>query len=194
MYILLRLKAPLQSWGDNSKAETSGRLRATNTKPTQSAITGLICACMGINRDRNNIEYDKIVNGVKIISIMQKRNYKILSDYHTMGGGYDCSGYDENMVPRTAEGKIPVSSGWNKKLPSRAKLSTREYLQDADFTVVLKTTQVEVDKLVEKLKNPVWVPYFGRACCIPSERIYVGVFDNIEEADNKASLIIKTPY
>lgn len=45
--LLLRLAAPLQSWGIDSKFET----RRTNREPTKSGVTGLLAAALGLRRD-----------------------------------------------------------------------------------------------------------------------------------------------
>lgn len=45
--LLLRLAAPLQSWGVDSKYET----RNTNREPTKSGVIGLLAAALGVRRD-----------------------------------------------------------------------------------------------------------------------------------------------
>ena len=50
--LLLRLAAPLQSWGMDSKFET----RKTNREPTKSGIVGLLAAALGIRRDDRTLD------------------------------------------------------------------------------------------------------------------------------------------
>ena len=45
--LLLRLAAPLQSWGIDSKFD----IRRTGREPNKSGVIGLICAALGIKRD-----------------------------------------------------------------------------------------------------------------------------------------------
>ena len=45
--LLLRLAAPLQSWGLESKFDT----RQTGREPTKSGIVGLLACALGIARD-----------------------------------------------------------------------------------------------------------------------------------------------
>ena len=45
--LLLRLAAPLQAWGADSKFET----RKTNREPTKSGVIGLLAAALGLRRD-----------------------------------------------------------------------------------------------------------------------------------------------
>ena len=45
--LLLRLAAPLQSWGADSKFE----VRKTNREPTKSGVLGLLAAALGYRRE-----------------------------------------------------------------------------------------------------------------------------------------------
>ena len=45
--LLLRLAAPLQAWGADSKFET----RKTAREPTKSGVIGLLAAALGLRRD-----------------------------------------------------------------------------------------------------------------------------------------------
>ena len=45
--LLLRLAAPLQAWGADSKFET----RKTGREPTKSGVIGLLAAALGLRRD-----------------------------------------------------------------------------------------------------------------------------------------------
>jgi len=47
--LLLKLAAPMQSWGLASKFDT----RDTAREPTKSGVIGLLAAALGINRDNN---------------------------------------------------------------------------------------------------------------------------------------------
>ena len=45
--LLLRLAAPLQAWGVDSKFE----IRKTNREPTKSGVLGLLAAALGLRRE-----------------------------------------------------------------------------------------------------------------------------------------------
>ena len=45
--MLLRLAAPLQAWGVDSKFE----IRKTNREPTKSGVLGLLAAALGLRRE-----------------------------------------------------------------------------------------------------------------------------------------------
>ena len=50
--LLLRLKAPMQSWGVSSRFS----IRDTGKEPSKSGVIGLFCAALGISRDEANME------------------------------------------------------------------------------------------------------------------------------------------
>lgn len=73
--LLLRLAAPLQSWGADSKFET----RRTNREPTKSGVIGMLAAAVGLRRDRTaELEtLNKLRFGVRI-----DREGELLVDFH----------------------------------------------------------------------------------------------------------------
>ena len=74
--LLLRLAAPLQSWGADSKFET----RKTNREPTKSGVIGLLAAALGLRRDDTQAleELAKLKFGVRV-----EREGRLLVDFHT---------------------------------------------------------------------------------------------------------------
>jgi CRISPR system Cascade subunit CasD len=74
--LLLRLAAPLQSWGADSKFET----RKTSREPTKSGVTGLLAAAIGLRRDQTSeLEVlSKLRFGVRV-----EREGQLLVDFHT---------------------------------------------------------------------------------------------------------------
>lgn len=73
--LLLRLAAPLQAWGTESKFET----RRTGREPSKSGVIGLVAAALGRKR---NEPIDDLVNlryGVRV-----DKEGKLLHDYHTV--------------------------------------------------------------------------------------------------------------
>ncbi|MCL2036029.1 MAG: type I-E CRISPR-associated protein Cas5/CasD [Oscillospiraceae bacterium] len=79
--LLLRLAAPLQSWGFDSKFER----RMTASAPTKSGIVGLIAAALGRRRDEAIDDLARLRFGVRLDQPGQ-----IICDYHTANyGGKD---------------------------------------------------------------------------------------------------------
>jgi len=72
--LLLRLAAPLQAWGVDSKFER----RATARVPTKSGVVGLIAAALGRRRDENIGDLQGLRFGVRV-----DREGMLLRDYHT---------------------------------------------------------------------------------------------------------------
>ena len=55
--LLLRLAAPLQAWGADSKFET----RKTGREPTKSGVVGLLAAALGLRRVGSSSTRDKYI-------------------------------------------------------------------------------------------------------------------------------------
>ncbi len=72
--LLLRLAAPLQSWGMASKFDT----RDTAREPTKSGVIGLLAAALGRKRTEGLDDLIKLRFGVRI-----DQAGKLLSDFHT---------------------------------------------------------------------------------------------------------------
>lgn len=59
--LLLRLAAPLQSWGSNSKFE----IRTTEKMPTKSGVVGMLAAALGLRRDADLSKLNVLKFGVR---------------------------------------------------------------------------------------------------------------------------------
>ena len=73
--LLLRLAAPLQAWGSDSKFET----RKTNREPTKSGVIGLLAAALGLRRDER--EALTRLTGLRF-GVRVEREGQLLVDYH----------------------------------------------------------------------------------------------------------------
>ena len=72
--LLLRLAAPLQSWGIDSRFDT----RRTERLPSKSGVIGLIAAALGLRRDADLSELCALRFGVRV-----DRDGELLRDFHT---------------------------------------------------------------------------------------------------------------
>lgn len=72
--LLLRLAAPLQSWGINAKFDRRGTL----PMPTKSGVIGMVAAAMGRRRNEPIDDLNRLIFGVRI-----DRYGQLLRDYHT---------------------------------------------------------------------------------------------------------------
>lgn len=74
--LLLRLAAPLQSWGDSAKFE----VRGTGREPTKSGVIGLCAAALGISRE--DADALRPLNALRF-GIRAEREGTLLRDFHT---------------------------------------------------------------------------------------------------------------
>lgn len=73
--LLLRLAAPLQAWGTDSKFET----RRTNQEPSKSGVIGMLAAALGLPRDADLSALAALRFGVRV-----DRAGDLLHDFHTV--------------------------------------------------------------------------------------------------------------
>ena len=71
--LLLRLAAPLQSWGSNSKFET----RTTEKMPTKSGVVGMLAAALGWSRNADITKLATLKYGVRA-----DREGENVTDFH----------------------------------------------------------------------------------------------------------------
>jgi len=72
--LLIRLAAPLQSWGIQSHFE----VRDTGREPSKSGVIGLLCAALGRQRDQPVEDLTSMRMGVRV-----DREGRLAMDYHT---------------------------------------------------------------------------------------------------------------
>lgn len=163
-YLALYFDAPLQSWGYASKFDR----RTTLAHPTRSGVIGLLCAAMGIDRsDTQGLARLEQSLGVDVYAF---RLGNRLTDYHTVGGGYDPK-TEPLRICRKASGKIgDTVQTW------------REYLEDARFGVVVSGSVVLIDSLADAVRDPVWGLWLGRKSCVPASRVFEGVHADTDAA------------
>lgn len=166
-HLALFLRAPLQSWGVSGKFGE----RPTMSFPSKSGVLGLLAAATGI--DRSNDKWLERAAKMRF-SVRAYRTGPRLSDYHTVGGGYDSkSPRERRCIPAKAEdGK-----------PGNTALTRREYLQDAVFGVVFSgDDDMLLEQIANGVQNPVWGIWLGRKSCIPTEPVFAGLTDSEDVA------------
>ena len=162
-YLALHFDAPLQSWGYQSKFDR----RTTLAYPTRSGVIGMLCAALGVDRsDKDGLAR---IDGVEV-DVYVLRSGGRLTDYHTIGGGYDPS-RQKGSICRTAEGKV-----------GNTVQTKREYMEETHFGVVVSGPRTLVDELAAAIASPKWGVWLGRKSCIPAARVGEGVFATLEAA------------
>jgi CRISPR system Cascade subunit CasD len=158
--VFLRLEGLLQTWGICSRF----KIRETAREPTKSGVVGLLCCAMGLRRqEAEDTGWLNRLNELQM-GVRVDRPGWLWQDYHTVGAGYGvlCAG---GWIKRTeATGEFEGIESW------------REYLCDASFVVALRArdgTEDIIERVAQKLDDPIWVPYLGRKCCPPSRPVFL---------------------
>lgn len=143
--LLLRLAAPLQAWGADSKFET----RKTAREPTKSGVIGLLAAALGLRRDETEplARLARLHFGVRV-----EREGQLLVDYHTA-----------NREEDRKKGKAPY-------VTYRHYLEDAVFLVglESEDTALLQ-------ELAEALTHPVFPLYLGRRACPPTLPLCLGL-------------------
>lgn len=146
--VVLRLAAPLQSWGSSSRFVR----RTTNTEPTKSGILGLVAAAHGIRRSD---PLESLLNLRFAVRVDQPG--QLLRDFQTAQRRH-----------RDRNGTL----SW-RSMP----LSQRYYIADAVYLAVLEGEDELVRGIDEALRRPEFPLFLGRRSCPPAGPIALGVRD-----------------
>lgn len=146
--LLLRLSAPMQSWGVASRFS----IRDTGKEPSKSGVIGLLCAALGISRDLANTNNPQFAELTKLkMGVRVNRNGVLQKDYHTAQN-------------------IAKADGGTKE----TELSTRYYLADADFLVGFESVNLSIlDNLQTAIEHPKWQLFLGRKAFVPAVPIHI---------------------
>ena len=157
--LLLRLAAPLQSWGAASRHTTRGTL----TMPTKSGVIGMVAAALGRRRGEDLSDLTQLRFGVRV-----DQPGRLLTDYHTVSGA--------SHAPRDPSGqRLPTASGSSLKPADSTKVTRRYYLADAVFVAGFEGPQDLAAHLAEALRHPRFALYLGRRSCPPAKPVLLGL-------------------
>ncbi|MFJ8746827.1 type I-E CRISPR-associated protein Cas5/CasD [Embleya sp. NPDC127516] len=146
--LLLRLAAPLQSWGERSHFTEE---RDTAAFPTKSGVLGLLSCALGRHRGQANDDLRRLKLTVRI-----DRPGYVLRDLHTVGGG---------LAPKDT---VQTAKGGTRGANTSTVYGHRLYLADAAFVCALSGQEEGVlDRCAEALATPRWPLYLGRRGCPP---------------------------
>lgn len=151
--VVLRLAAPVMSWGANSQFSR----RATAFEPTKGAVLGLVAAALGRRRDQPVADLLRLRLGVRVDqpgSLL--RDFHIVSDYR--GGRLPSASVDAAGRQRPAKGKATY-------------VTVRLYLQDAVFVAVIGGAGEDLMPVASALRAPAFPLYLGRRSCVPTQPI-----------------------
>jgi CRISPR system Cascade subunit CasD len=149
--LLLRLVAPMQSWGTNSRFAQ----RDTGKEPSKSGVIGLLAAALGLDRE-NWIDLEPLTH--LFMGVRHDRPGVPKRDYQTTG----CAASDTIIK---ADGTQARDGG---------VVSDRFYLADAAFLVGLECDDhSHLERVRAALRNPCWPLALGRKSYVPSEPIWI---------------------
>ena len=154
-YLLLRLEGPMQSWGLQSWFD----IRNTETLPTKSGVVGLLSNALGIKRDERKAIAK--LNKLKM-AVLCSREGQLLTDYQTVGAGYD-------KLPPKERALYQLRDAKGKK---RVAITKRYYLFDYRFKVVLWGNEETIERCKQALLNPAGILFLGRKACLPSRPVF----------------------
>ncbi|MBU3063159.1 type I-E CRISPR-associated protein Cas5/CasD [Nocardia sp. NEAU-G5] len=146
--LILRLAAPLQSWGEHSAFS----LRDTQRFPTRSGLIGMFASAHGLRRGEPLTEFDSLHLSVRI-----DRPGAVITDFHTIGGGH------------TPADTVKTAAGSRRTAGKGTIVTRRNYLSDAVFTVGVAGPHETLSRLADALAAPHWQPYLGRRSCPPEQ-------------------------
>ena len=167
--LAVRLEGPLQAWGSASQYNR----RLTDVLPSRSAVTGMLCAALGLDRgSAEEAAFLQEMADVRMLAVAVPRRLggtalpvRRLEDYHTVqdtakadGGLKDCH------------------------------ITRRQYLLDAAFRVFLSGRRILLEKAGAALQDPVWGLWLGRKSYIPTAPVFAGIF-----ADEQAAIASCVP-
>jgi CRISPR system Cascade subunit CasD len=156
--LVLRLAAPLQSWGGPSHYNR----RETRPQPTKSGVLGLLAAAEGRDREASLTDLVGLQLGVRA-----DQPGTLLRDYHTYS---DYRGLPLLSAKTNAKGQQTRTS------PAKYNgVTQRFYLQDAVFVAALRGPQALLESLEEAVRNPVFPLSLGRRSCPPTGPLSLGL-------------------
>lgn len=154
-FLGFRLWGPMASWGSIAV----GELRGTWSRPSRSAILGLVAAACGIER-ANRDAHDQLERGLGF-AVRVDHHGRTLLDYHT--AQVPSAGRNKRWMTRRDELANP--------LDQNTILSERRYLTEQSVTVLLwrkdrgEAEALSLDTIRQHLLTPVFTPYLGRKSC-----------------------------
>lgn len=152
-FLIFQLKAPLASFGSGM-----ADLRLTDTLPRQSAVTGLLAAALGIQRD-NPQPFQELVRAVNM-AVVVLREPVPLSDFHTVQAPMTL--HASNRAEQIEEIKKAERSPAGYK---RTIVTRRDYLQNGHWLVVLCGARAQLETWKAALEAPHFTLYLGRKSC-----------------------------
>ncbi|MEZ0368066.1 MAG: type I-E CRISPR-associated protein Cas5/CasD [Candidatus Sericytochromatia bacterium] len=154
-FLILRLQGVMQAWGKHTYED----YRPSELFPTRSALSGLLGACLGLDRQDSE----------SLQALDASYRYAVRVDQRELNGGrlevqriFDYHTINESIRATGQVRTDPIQS-------------YREYLYDAQFTVALSltdTSRYTLEQLTQAVQTPVYTPFLGRHSCPLSRPLF----------------------
>jgi CRISPR system Cascade subunit CasD len=151
-YLVFQIYGPIVSFGDTAV----GEFRPSLDHPSRSMILGLVAGALGIEREEEErlSELDRAL----YVASLSISSGVLLRDYHTA------------QVPTSVSVKRQPAATRQQELDRKdlqTILSSRDYLQDALYRVVLWNREgvANLAEMEKALRKPEFMPYLGRKSC-----------------------------
>jgi len=172
-YAVMRLYGPMASWGDIAV----GELRGTSTRPSRSALIGLLSAALGVTRE-DHITLESMVKSYRF-AVRVDRQGTLIRDFHT----WQRPKFKRGMKYETRKEELEAGD-------LGTGISRRDYCCDARYVVCMWTEgddpPFSLREIKEAVARPRFVLYLGRKSCPPGLPITVNIVqaDSVCEAFN----------
>ena len=152
--LVFRLFGPFASWGEAAV----GEVRPTATRPTRSALLGLLGAALGFEREADDAPHLELAGGLRFALRIDSPGLPAV-DYHTVN--YRKAERKELIHTRADELRV------RRDLISTAQ-SWRHYRSDAIYTVAIVSAggRFTLAELRDALERPVFPLSLGRKSCV----------------------------
>lgn len=175
--LVLRLSGPLQAW----PAPASFDRRPTRPYPTWSALVGFFHACLGVprpGRGQSFAVHPAVAKADLLIRCDQIG--AALDDYHTINPLPTRILYGDPKAKATDLAQVTNMGGGTWSIPKQKRLptalTTRGYLTDATFTVLIAPPEDRLDELTHAIRHPLFSPYLGRRSCPLAAPWFLGAY------------------
>ena len=182
-FLIFQLYGALASWGDIAV----GEYRPSQGQPSKSAVTGLLAAALGIDREDDSTHIK--LSQHYAVAICVRAGGELLRDYHTTqvpGGNREYFTRRQELL--------------SDKLKLNTILSQRDYRTDAFYQIAIWHVDNDAPYSLEGLKDALQQPkfnlYLGRKSCPTGLPMYPRIVSGatLKQAFNEYPLDIAEPW
>lgn len=174
-YLIFHLCGPMASWGNIA----AGSYRSTDDHPTKSAVIGILCAALGIEREDQ--EKQSLLTDAYDMICVSACNSTLVVDYHTTASNSVEGATNRNEEINGILGDRKVEGKKN------TILSNRDYICNGYYTIFISdrgTAAYSLKDLKDALGRPKYTLYLGRKSCPVSMPVVADIktFGSMKEA------------